>query len=128
MLTFLLTLDNPALHRNILGSFDYNFSHVEFNIRDEASVSGDYKASDWLTFVPLQTKDNKPKALAGTDPGGIDVPIPLRLFPDSPIIMGQLADQSVKKEVSSVGELSLWEYNFIYSHEHAEAGLRRDYC
>jgi len=121
---FLLTLDNPALHRNITGAFEYGISHVEFNIKEQTSISGEYKSSDWLTFVPLLRKDGakttKPTALVGTDPGSVDVPIPLKLFPGSPIIMGQSANQQIENDTKEVSQLSLWKYNYNYSHEHAE--------
>ncbi|MEM1321686.1 MAG: LysM peptidoglycan-binding domain-containing protein [Bacteroidota bacterium] len=116
---FLVTLNNPPLNRNVQGAFEYEISHLEFNISDE-NVPAPYQASDWLTFVPLQDKEEKPAALMNTDPGAVDIPIPLRTFPDLPIIIGQSAEQSSTTNISSISDLSFWEYTFTYSHQHAE--------
>ena len=115
---FLMTLDNPALHKDISGSFGYNISHLEFNIAS-VDMPGDYKSSDWLSFIPLLAGDEKPSALSGTDPGEVDVPIPLRNFPDMPKIVGQLADQSYPDGTQDVSDLAVWDYQFTYSHQHS---------
>lgn len=118
---FIVMLDNPAFHRTVEGTFSYNISNYEFNITGQDLPDG-YKSSDWLSFVPLLTSDNKPSALAQTDPQGtVNVPIPLRIFPDLPKIIKQQAIQSyadLKNRL--VSELSLWDFDFIYSHQHAE--------
>lgn len=116
---FLITLDNPALNKDVSGSFNYTLSHLEFNISD-VDIAEDYKSSDWLSFVPLLTQDEKPTALAGTDPGDVDVPIPLRIFPDLPIIVGHTASQAYKDGEATLSQEALWSYDFTYSHQHAE--------
>ncbi|MCW3085509.1 MAG: hypothetical protein JWP12_2875 [Bacteroidetes bacterium] len=116
---FLMILDNPAFHRDVSGMFGYALSHLEFNISG-ANMPGDYKSSDWLTFVPLQAGAEKPSALSGTDPGTVDVPVPLRNFPDLPKIVQQQANQNSPDGTQDVSQLSKWDYEFIYSHQHAE--------
>lgn len=116
---FLVTLDNPSLQKDIAGKFTYDISHFEFNISGQ-NMPGDYKASDWLTFVPLLNSDTKPAALSKTDPTEeVDVPVPLRNFPDLPKIVNQSALQSVADGSQDTTKLGLWDYAFIYSHQHA---------
>jgi LysM repeat protein len=116
---FLMMLDNPALHKDVSGLFNYGISHLEFNI-STIGVPENYNASDWLTFLPVLAGLEKPSALSGTDPGAVDVPIPLRNFPDLPKIVTQSAVQSAIDGTQDVSELALWNYEFAYSHQHAE--------
>ena len=117
---FLLSVDNPALHRDISGTFEYDYSHIEFNISGD-HVPENYVASDWLTFVPLQNKEEKPQALADTNPGEVDIPVPLRTFPDMPILARQAAVPAFGGQGSAaLNKLSLWKYELTYSHQHAE--------
>lgn len=116
---FLMMLDNPAFHKDVSGSFGYDISHLEFNIRNN-NLPANYKASDWLTFMPLLSKPEKPAALINTDPGKVDVPIPLRNFPDLPKIVSQQAAQPYPDGTQDPNLLALWAYDFTYSHQHAE--------
>ncbi|CAN5747499.1 hypothetical protein BH11BAC7_BH11BAC7_11530 [soil metagenome] len=116
---FLMMLDNPALHRDVSGLFNYGISHLEFNI-STVGVPENYTASDWLTFLPVLSGLEKPAALSGTDPGAVDVPIPLRTFPDLPKIVTQSAIQSSLDGTQDASQLALWNYEFAYSHQHAE--------
>lgn len=117
---FLMTLENISGHRNIEGDINYDYTHIEFD-ESTAHVPDGYTASDWLTFVPVQSAAEKPSALSGTDPGTALIPIPLRIFPGLPIVEGQSAVQSYPDQSdSTTSELSLWNYGFSYSHEHAE--------
>lgn len=118
---FIVMLDNPAFHRTVSGTFSYDISNLEFNISGE-DLPDNYKASDWLSFVPLLTHANKPAALLQTDPSGtVNVPIPLRIFPDLPKIVKQEAAQSyIDSKHRVVSDLSLWDYGYTYSHQHAE--------
>jgi LysM repeat protein len=115
---FLMLLDNPAFHKDISGSFEYAISHLEFNISG-SNLPDDYKASDWLTFIPLLAGAEKPTALVDTDPGTVDVPVPLRNFPDLPRIVRQQANQMYPDGTQQVNDLALWDYEFIYTHQHA---------
>lgn len=115
---FLMTLEKPELHRSVGGAFKYDISHVEFNIRS-TPIPGDYKASDWLTFTPLLSGTYKPTALENTDFPYVEVPIPLRLFPESPLIQQQLADPQVKKTEDSIDQLAQWKYGVNYTHQYA---------
>lgn len=114
---FLLTVDNPALSGTITGQFGYSYSHVEFNI-SPGGMPDNYTASDWLTFIPLQKKSEKPPALLNTDPGSVAVPVPLRVFPGLPILMGQSAEQK-SADPETLDQLGLWTYALTYSHQHA---------
>lgn len=115
---FLMMMDNPDFRKDISGSFSYAISHLEFNISSE-DLPDHYKASDWLSFVPLLAGAEKPAALSGTDPGTLDVPIPLRIFPDMPKIVTQQALQSYPDGTETVNQLGVWDYDYVYSHQHA---------
>ncbi|SJZ84087.1 hypothetical protein SAMN04488128_1011805 [Chitinophaga eiseniae] len=116
---FLLQLDNPAFHKDVSGSFVYNLSNFEFNISSD-NVPQSYNASDWLTFTPLLNSITKPAALHDTDPGDVDVPIPLRIFPALPKIVSQQVVQGYPDGTQDASKLSLWNYEFVYTHQHAE--------
>jgi len=116
---FLLQLDNPEFHKDVSGSFVYNLSHLEFNISSD-NVPQNYNASDWLTFTPLLAGVRKPAAMHDTDPGNVDVPIPLRNFPELPKIVVQQVVQSYPDGTQDASKLGLWNYEFVYTHQHAE--------
>lgn len=115
---FMMTLDNPVFYKEVSGDFNYAISHIEFNISTEG-LPDDYKASEWLTFLPLLSGTDKPSALSGTNPGAVNVPIPLRYFPSLPTIVEQQAAQQYADGFASIDQLSLWDYEFTYAHEHA---------
>ncbi|MGZ8220287.1 MAG: hypothetical protein ACXWT0_01430 [Methylobacter sp.] len=114
---FLMTVKDPSHNRDISGSFCYDISYAEFDISG-ADTPAPYVASDWLSFVPLLAGTEKPAALAKTDPGYVDAPIALRVFPNIPIIKGQTADSDAAD--GNLASQSLWTYGLTYSHEHAE--------
>lgn len=115
----LMTVGDPAHNAEVDGSLAYDLTHLEFNISD-ANVPQGYTASDWLDFVPVLAGAGKPGALQATDPGPLNAPVPLRIFPGLPVIQGQTADAPYPADAATLGQYALWTYGLTYSHQHAE--------
>lgn len=132
--TLLLTESDPATHRNVSATLEYDFSDLEHNITAEGVPDG-YVASNWLSFTPQLAGDDRPAAMQ-TDLGVVTVPIPLRNFPALPVVQGQTATPSAAfqpphlramsrtalraESPTPVADMPLWDHSFTYSHEHAE--------
>lgn len=114
--SFLLTLNDPAHAQEIALDLDYAFSNLEFDI-DPITVDAatTYDASDWLAFTPVLTPATMPQGTT-TSLGSVQVPIPLRAFPQLPTLRGQMVG---KDPVTTLAEAALWTYGLRYSHEHA---------
>ncbi len=132
--TLLLTESDPATHRNVSATLEYNFSDIEHEITAEAMPDG-YVTSNWLSFTPQLAGDDRPAAMH-TDLGVVTVPIPLRNFPALPVVRGQTATPSAAfqppqlrarsfaamraESATALAVMPLWDHSFTYSHEHAE--------
>jgi hypothetical protein len=132
--TFLMTEADPASHRNVQATLDYNVGYIEDNITGAGLPEG-YVASDWLSFVPPLAGADRPASLS-TDLGLVAIPIPLRNFPALPIVLGQTATASAGRLPDAprpawsagsrrlgevpLADMPLWTYGFSYSHQHAE--------
>jgi hypothetical protein len=133
--TFLMTESDPASHRNVGATLEYDVSYIEDNISGQGLPDG-YTASDWLSFVPPLAGTDRPASLH-TDLGLITIPIPLRNFPALPIVLGQTATTSRVAPAAEtlrrrrlagpraesgvpLADMPLWTYGFSYSHQHAE--------
>ncbi|WP_395787817.1 hypothetical protein [Aquimonas sp.] len=132
--TLLLTESDPATHRNVSATLEYDFSDMEHEITAEGMPAG-YVASNWLSFTPQLAGDDRPAAMH-TDLGVVTVPIPLRNFPALPIVQGQTATPSAAFDppqlrarsfaatraegATALAVMPLWDHSFTYSHEHAE--------
>ena len=130
--TFLMTVADPACHKNITATLEYDFSHIEFNISSDGLPDG-YVSSDWLNFVPVLAGADRPAAIQ-TDLGEVTIPIVLRNFPPLPSILDQTAKTSfacdkqkvrIESELrtlsgTAIDQTPLWNYSFTYSHQHAE--------
>ena len=92
--------------------------YAEFDI-SSVDVPDGYKASQWLSFIPLQDSQAKPSALQNTNPGALSAPIPLRTYPALPSIQEQTASARVA-DPGSLADLPLWAYGLTCSHEFAE--------
>jgi len=73
-LSFFATVDDPAHHSVVRGELDYAYMYAEFDI-SSVDVPDGYKASQWLSFIPLQDSQAKPSALQNTNPGALSAPI-----------------------------------------------------
>lgn len=118
---FIGSVENPKLHKSITGNFGYGISNLEFNISDIGLPTG-FQSSDWLSFLPVLAGSEKPAALHNTDPGLVQIPVPLREFPGLPAINGQEANQHFPDNTKippKTTQLALWDYSLVYSHEHS---------
>lgn len=114
--SFLLTLNDPAHAQEIALELDYAFGNLEFEIDPIAvDAATTYDASDWLAFTPGLTPATMPQGTT-TSLGNVQVPIPIRAFPQLPTLRGQTVGQD---PVTTLAEAALWTYGLRYSHEHA---------
>ncbi len=67
----------------------------------------DYRPSSWLAFV-------RPGGFKELTPATFDVPLPLRAFPDSPILTVQTG-KAAATGTERLGDLTRWDYAFTYT-------------
>ncbi|WP_406511397.1 hypothetical protein OG851_03005 [Streptomyces sp. NBC_00161] len=114
---FLLRLPDPRWQAYVPVDLDYGFLDLEYDVAAEPQIGG-YEASRWLAFYPPLTGDAKPSALR-TSLGRADVPVPLRAYPASPVLLGQTAGATFAQEPPTLAGAPLWTYAVSYAHEHA---------
>ncbi|WP_405527290.1 hypothetical protein OG592_06250 [Streptomyces avidinii] len=114
---FLLRLPDPRWQAHVPVDLDYGFLDLEYDVAAEPQIGG-YEASRWLAFYPPLTGDAKPPALR-TSLGRADVPVPLRAYPASPVLLGQTAGATFGQEPPTLAGAPLWTYAVSYAHEHA---------
>lgn len=91
-LTLLLSVKNRARHRRLFLNLDFSITALEYAIAPAELVDG-YEVSKWLHFIdPLP---ETPAAIGGavidTHIGQLDVPIPLKAYPEPPRLIEQRA-------------------------------------
>lgn len=114
-----MTVDDPAHHGEISGTFNYTIAQAEFRATRTITFAG-FGASNWLDFIRVLTSTKKPPASLPAGSGQLNVPVPLRWYPALPRLMEQSAYATFAQEKATLAQLSLWTYAFTYSHEHAE--------
>jgi hypothetical protein len=111
--------DGAVIGRATL-NLDYTPTAIEHQIGPKLGAT-DYRPSSWLAFVTADGLDNLAAA-----PAQFDVPLPLRAFPDSPVLTVQTgepdtpggADGSTADDfipAGSLDELTRWRYAFSYT-------------
>ncbi len=119
-LSFFFTTRYPKARKNILLDITWNASHLEHNIHNVAEIDG-YEASDWLTFLLPDTKDDTYTSPLRKEMGEVEIPIILRSYPTPPSLNSQdyqATDSDSDSEIT-VKEASLWNYTYQYSTDHA---------
>jgi len=116
-LTFLLGIRNEEAFQRVFLNLRYVINELEYDIAGVSGVSG-YQASSWLSFV-LPIGDPR-----GVDVGArtgipqIQVPLPLRVYPTPPQLVGQGAQPSVPGP-RSIADARLWDYHFDFASREA---------
>ena len=88
-LTMFLTMKNQAAFRRLFLNVGFDLGALEYKIEAAPYVDG-YSRSDWLHFVePLDAKAAPGGAVLQTQIGQMEVPIPLRAYPDTPRLVRQ---------------------------------------
>jgi len=115
--TFLMAVDDASHNTDVAVDLDYTLAHLELHIQDVV-VDPDttYQASDWLTFVPSMTPENAPSAVQ-TALGAALVPVPLRAYPDAPVLDEEAARRS--DDAPTLDTAADWSHKVTYVHEHA---------
>jgi hypothetical protein len=84
-LTFLVSVKQEAEQARLLLNLDYTINELEYRIRDVAAA-GSYQASSWLTFLLPLDGSGGGAVDARTAIPQIQVPIPLRAYPQAPVL------------------------------------------
>jgi hypothetical protein len=114
---FLLKANNAQLQQSIILDLKYIFNELEFNIQKAKDIEG-YEASNWLSFILPIGEDHLPDGF-DIDLGRPVIPLPLRIYPENPRLISQLALPG-KNSPASIAEAELW--NYLFSYEHQDAG------
>ncbi|HIE5095260.1 hypothetical protein WG628_09710 [Stenotrophomonas maltophilia] len=121
--SFFASVADPERHSWIRGTLDYACSHAEFAITSTGVPAG-YQASNWLSFMPLQDRAARPKALENTHPGNLLAPVPLRRYPLLPSIREQAAEATYPHP-NGLDQLGRWTYRLTCAHPFAaQDGVR----
>jgi LysM repeat protein len=113
---FLLDVNNEQLQQSITLNLDYEFNELEFNIQKSDDIDG-YEASNWLSFILPIGETAVPDCIS-IDLGQSVIPLPLRIYPENPQLISQLAIPCKASPVS-IQEAELWNYIFSYAHQDA---------
>jgi hypothetical protein len=112
MISFTFNVTQPSRHRSVAIQPVYAVNEVEFNV---TPITGGYDSSNWLSFV--RPFDQHPPSAFSADLGDTLVPVPLRAYPDLPVLVSQSAVTAT--DPTSVDEALHWAYVFTYTHQSA---------
>ncbi|MEM9292183.1 MAG: hypothetical protein AAGD01_10920 [Acidobacteriota bacterium] len=123
-LTFLFTAADPTEQSSYEARIGYQVSHLEHDFAPLNQAPGDpprYMTSSWLKFVlPFGRED------IALPVGEVNVPIPLRFYPEAPSLREQSAEPLYQQErwqrqgleaggeSSVLEEVTQWSYGFAY--------------
>jgi hypothetical protein len=109
-LTFFLTVRQPSHDRKLFLDLAYNVNQIEYDIADVDGTNG-YQSSSWLSFIlPLGATAPPDWDFDLTMPQ-TQVPIPLRAYPASPLLIAQNGAASYPPG-PDLGRARLWNYDF----------------
>lgn len=97
---------------NIQGKIGFHITHLEHDVHEMRNIK-EFEASKWLGFV---TKEE-----VKADMGDLAIPMVLRSYPDSPLMITQKdlsvggSEKIYLSESSDYSELLKWDYSFNYS-------------
>ncbi|MDK1344475.1 LysM peptidoglycan-binding domain-containing protein [Streptomyces sp. 378] len=112
-LSLLLSLPDPAEHAALDLTPHLSLPEIEFGI--EPGTDG-YERSDWLTFLtPLSSGD---PAEVTVELGSPRVPIPLRTYPPTPVLLDHQA--LVPVFAGTLRDALHWQYRCTVRHQSAE--------
>ena len=112
-LTSLLSVKDPSIQKSAILSLAYQVNQVEFDIHSVAGIQG-YKSSSWLSFIiPIADA-----ASTNGDIGTVQVPIPLRGYPNPALISGQSATPPETSD-DPTKTLAQWNYDFTVDRQFA---------
>jgi len=136
-MTFLFGTRDPAAARNVAVPMAYQRTHLQY---DFSTIPGipDYTASSWLSFVTLS--DFVPAVAANiasrdgvSELGDLVIPVPLRAYPPSPILVEQSGESSpplpdggaaiaatAPIESPSLDDAKRWDFTYEYQYAAAD--------
>lgn len=115
-LSVMVSLGDQRRQRNVFFDLTYFVNELEYGIQNVPGVTG-YQESSWLTFplpigaggVPVPVETRIPQ---------VQVPLPLRSYPDTPILTRQLGLQSLPG-ATGIDDAKLWDYAFDFERRAA---------
>ena len=127
-LTFLFTTRDASAGSPVTVPLVYQRSNLQYGFEDVPGVKN-YRASRWLAFVTLNT--DEPGALRAipsrggqTDLGTLEIPVPLRSYPPSPMLSEQTGQwqpplffQASHNPMLQVAKT--WRFRFTYIYDSA---------
>ena len=109
-LTFLVTVKHAEEQRNLLLNLDFAINELEYGIRNVANA-GSYQASSWLTLVrPFDQADGS----VSTAIPQVQIPIPLRAYPQPPLLTGQSGLASAPG-ATAFPAVRQWDYRYDFA-------------
>lgn len=125
-MSFLLDLNRASWSRGVADTtvtsnaslkldMDLAFRQLEVDI-EKPIPDVEYEASNWLTIIDAGPADENWPHLE-FQLRDAQVPIPMRAYPDVPILLSQSATSSIEKP--KLEETKLWAFTLSYAHLHA---------
>ena len=113
-LTFLVTVKHAEEQRNLLLNLDFAINELEYGIRNVANA-GTYQASSWLTLVrPFEPGRGGADAAVSTAVPQVQIPIPLRAYPQPPLLTGQSGLASAPG-ATAFPAVRQWDYRYDFA-------------
>jgi LysM repeat protein len=110
---FLLNVKSESALRSLFLDLDYRLNELEYDVTP-VGTSG-YVSSSWLSFVlPISAG----AGVVDTDLGQVDIPIPLREYPNVPSMLEQTGTPP-SLPPTTVAAAKQWNFAFSYQHRDA---------
>lgn len=124
LVTTLFNTNLESVHKNLLLNLDYIINEIEYNISPLKNIDN-YQDSSWLSLV-IPISSESPIPTVQTKIGQINIPIPLRVYPSPPVILGQSGNTS-NPNTTKIEDAKLWDYDFSYEHSKTIAAQDIEY-
>ncbi|HYF78439.1 MAG TPA: LysM peptidoglycan-binding domain-containing protein, partial [Symbiobacteriaceae bacterium] len=107
-LTFLVSARSPGASRSLTLDLDYVVNSLE--VPTGAPDQKGYQPSEWLSFIlPFDETEHTSSQI-----GQVEIPIPLRAYPDLPVMLQQDAAFTYTPP-TTVDQLRRWTYTFAFN-------------
>lgn len=114
-LTGLFSVTQPTAYKPKPGNLIYDVSFLEYDIRNPDGIGNGssedrYLSSSWLKFVLPGENTNHDSTLNYTIANDAEIPVPLREYPEAPVLLEQNARQMVNVP-ETLNDAVRWTYD-----------------
>lgn len=96
----------------LLLDLQYELAALEYAVTPAGSEKG-YEHSDWLQFLHPVDDSGPQRATFNMEIGKVSIPVPLRSFPEMPLLHDQTTDTATAESAATLREAALWTYRSV---------------